>query len=190
MSQSLLALLTVAPSLSHSSFQPSWLPLLLAANHDNKFQFYLVSEAAKHPCHRQRLLSAEGREEGRRRRRGVTAAEKKRQMLHLLPGKRAPCVCVRVCVCGVVHCLNYLEQSSFAFYDFLFRPHPFVRPQTVPPAWLIQINSPVNRVLLCPALSLFVPLCPAQPSIISYDCNEWRSRANHREEKQLIRASN
>lgn len=163
---------SLSPPLSHSSFQPSGLPvlpLLLAANHDNKFQFYLVSEAAKHPCHRQRLLSAEEGGEGRRCRRGVTATEKKRQMLHLLPGKRAPsvCVCVNVCVqlcvcvCGVVHCLNYLEQSSFAFYDFLFRPHPFVRPQTVPPAWLIQINSPVNRVLLCPALSLFVLLSPA-----------------------------
>lgn len=163
MSQSLLALLTVAPFLSHSSFQPSWLPLLLAANHDNKFQFYLVSEAAKHPCHRQRLLSAEGRGGGKESAppRSHSSRKEKANASSAARQKGSFCVCALMCVCGVVHCLNYLEQSSFAFYDFLFRPHPFVRPQTVPPAWLIQINSPVNRVLLCPALSLFVPLSPA-----------------------------
>lgn len=143
-------------------FQPSWLPLLLAANHDNKFQFYLVSEAAKHPCHRQRLLSAGGRG-GRKEAppRSHSNRKEKANASSAARQKGSLCVCASMCVCGVVHCLNYLEQSSFAFYDFLFRPHPFVRPQTVPPAWLIQINSPVNRVLLCPALSLFVLLSPA-----------------------------
>jgi len=66
------------------------LPLpLLATNHDNKFQFYLVSEAAKHPCHRHRQRKKKrAREYG-----GVSSFSqiKATEALHLLGKKKGLC---------------------------------------------------------------------------------------------------
>lgn len=76
--------------------------LLLATNHDNKFQFYLVSEAAKHPCHRQRLAAAPPG----RGRSGAAAPKKGKRFIWL--GKRASSP------------LLQLLGLTVYFYDFLF----------------------------------------------------------------------
>jgi len=73
---------------------------LLATNHDNKFQFYLVSEAGKHPCHRHRQPKRGGCDGNRREVKGIEAPFsqiKAAEPLHLLGKKKGLC-------------FNYLDQ--------------------------------------------------------------------------------
>jgi len=84
------------------------LPLpLLATNHDNKFQFYLVSEAAKHPCHRHRQRKKKGLGVWR----GIFLQPNKGNRSASSAGQKK-----RVCV-------STTWFNGAQFYDFLFYTH-------------------------------------------------------------------